>query len=196
MQLFFAKPSPFARRVRVLLRERGLLDRVAERATAPFDSAAELLAVNPASKVPVLVLADGSALSESFLIAAHLDTLGDAAPLLPEGHEVQALQLWGLAEGLTTAAWLMVIEGRRDQAQRSPAWVARQQAAVERSLAALALSPALHATPGYAQFVLGAALGFLDFRLPALAWRDAQPQLADWYAVFAQRPAMIDTVPG
>jgi len=54
MKLYHAKPSPFARRVRVLLRERGLLSRIDEIATAPWDSPAELLAVNPASKVTQL----------------------------------------------------------------------------------------------------------------------------------------------
>jgi glutathione S-transferase len=83
MKLYHAKPSPFARRVRVLLRERGLLSRIDEIATAPWDSPAELLAVNPASKVPTLVLDDGITLKESALIATHLDGLGDAAPLLP-----------------------------------------------------------------------------------------------------------------
>ncbi len=35
MKLYYAKPSPYARRVRVLLRERGLLSRHDEIATAP-----------------------------------------------------------------------------------------------------------------------------------------------------------------
>ena len=73
MKLYYAKPSPFARRVRVLLRERGLLSRIDEIATGPWDSPAELLAVNPASKVPTLVLDDGTTLTESALIATHLD---------------------------------------------------------------------------------------------------------------------------
>jgi len=83
MKLYYAKPSPYARRVRVLLRERGLLSRLDEIATAPWDSPAELLAVNPMSKVPALVLDDGTTLTESALIATHLDGMGDAAPLLP-----------------------------------------------------------------------------------------------------------------
>ena len=41
MKLYHAKPSPFARRVRVLLRERGLLSRIHEIAVAPWDAPAE-----------------------------------------------------------------------------------------------------------------------------------------------------------
>ena len=39
------------------------------------------------------------------------------------------------------------------------------------------------------------ALGYLDFRLPELAWRDAHPALAAWQDAFSQRPSMQATVP-
>src|SRR5450432_1090811 len=120
MKLYYAKLSPYARRVRVLLRERGLLSRIDEIATAPWDSPAEFLAVNPTSKVPALMLDDGTTLTESALIATHLDGLGDVAPLLPGAVMTRLLHAWGLAEGLTAAAWLVVVEARRDEAQRSP----------------------------------------------------------------------------
>ena len=195
MKLYYAKPSPYARRVRVLLRERGLLSRIDEIATAPWDSPAELLAMNPASKVPALVLDEGIALTESALIAAHLDGLGDAAPLLPGAATTHLLHVWGLAEGLTAAAWLVVVEARRDEAQRSPAWLARQRNAIDRCLAALEPVAPLPPAPSYAHVVLGVALGYLDFRLPSIDWRSGQPRLAQWYATFAQRDAMRATAP-
>jgi glutathione S-transferase len=195
MKLYHAKPSPFARRVRVLLRERGLLSRIDEIATAPWDSPAELLAVNPASKVPALVLDDGTTLTESALIATHLDGLGDVAPLLPGAAMTRLLHAWGLAEGLTAAAWLAVVEARRDEAQRSPAWLARQRDAINRCLVALEAVAPLPPAPSYAHIVLGVALGYLDFRLSSIDWRSGQPRLAQWYATFAQRDAMRATAP-
>ena len=96
MKLYHAKPSPFARRVRVLLRERGLMSRIDEIATAPWDSPAELLAVNPASKVPTLVLDDGTTLTESALIATYLDGVGDAAPAT--GAQLRTHRAWRGAE--------------------------------------------------------------------------------------------------
>jgi glutathione S-transferase len=195
MKLYYAKPSPYARRVRVPLRERGLLSRLDEIATAPWDSPAEFLAVNPTSKVPALVLDDGTTLTESALIATHLDGLGDAAPLLPGAVMARLLHAWGLAEGLTAAAWLVVVEARRDEAQRSPAWLARQRDAIDRCLAALETVAPLPPAPSYAHIVLGAALGYLDFRLSSIDWRNGQPRLAQWYATFAQRDAMRATEP-
>ena len=195
MKLYYAKPSPFARRVRVLLRERGLLSRVHEIATAPWDSPGELLAVSPSSKVPALVLDDGTPLAESALIAIHLDGLGDAAPLLPGAAMPRLLHVWGLAEGLTAAAWLTVVEGRRDPGQCSPAWLARQRDAMDRCLAALEHVAPLPPALSYAHVVLGVALGYLDFRLSSIDWRRGQPRLAQWYATFAQRDAMRATAP-
>jgi glutathione S-transferase len=195
MKLYHAKPSPFARRVRVLLRERGLLSRIDEIATAPWDSPAELLAVNPASKVPTLVLDDGTTLTESALIATHLDGLGGVAPLLPSAAMPRLLHAWGLAEGLTGAAWLVVAEARRDEARRSPAWLARQHDAIDRCLAALETVAPLPPATSYAHVVLGVALGYLDFRLSSIDWRSGHPRLAQWYATFAQRDAMWATEP-
>jgi len=195
MKLYYAKPSPFARRVRVLLRERGLLSQIDEIDAAPWDSPVELLAVSPASKVPTLVLDDGATLSESALIATHLDGLGDTAPLLPGAAMVRLLHVWGLAEGLTAAAWLTVVEARRDEAQRSPTWLTRQRDAIDRCLAALENVAPLPSAPSYAHVVLGVALGYLDFRLSSIDWRGGQPRLAQWYATFAQRDAMQATAP-
>ena len=195
MKLYYAKPSPFARRVRVLLRERGLLSQIDEIDTAPWDSPVELLAVSPASKVPTLVLDDGATLTESALIATHLDGLGDAAPLLPGAAMVRLLHVWGLAEGLTAAAWLTVVEARREEAQRSPTWLTRQRDAIDRCLAALETVAPLPSAPSYAHVVLGVALGYLDFRLSSIDWRSGQPRLAQWYATFAQRDAMQATAP-
>ena len=195
MKLYYANPSPFARRVRVLVRERGLMSWIDEISTAPWDSPAELLAVNPTSKVPTLVLDDGTTLSESALIATYLDSLGDAAVLLPGAALTHLLHAWGLAEGLTAAAWLTVVEARRDEAQRSFAWLARQRDAIDRCLAALEVVAPLPPTPSYVHIVLGVALGYLDFRLSSIDWRGDQPRLAQWYATFAQRDAMRGTAP-
>jgi glutathione S-transferase len=195
MKLYHAKPSPFARRVRVLLRERRLMSRIDEIATAPWDSPAELLAVNPASKVPTLLLDDGTTLTESALIAAYLDGVEDAAPRLPSAAMTCLLHAWGLAEGLTATAWFVVVEARRDEAQRSPAWLARQRDAINRCLVALEPVAPLPPAPSYAHIVLGVVLGYLDFRLSSIDWRSGEPRLAQWYATFAQRDAIRATAP-
>ena len=41
----------------------------------------------------------------------------------------------------------------------------------------------------------GCVLGYLDLRFPDLGWRDANPQLANWFFEVSQRPSMIATMP-
>ena len=141
------------------------------------------------------MLDDGTALTESALIATHLDGLGDAAPLLPGAAMTRLLRVWGLAEGLTAAAWLAAVEALSDEALSSPAWLARQRDAIDRCLAALETVAPLSPAPSYAHVVLGVALGYLDFRLSSIDWRSGQPRLAQWYVTFAQRDAMRATAP-
>ena len=46
-----------------------------------------------------------------------------------------------------------------------------------------------------AQIGAAVACGYMDFRYPADAWRERRPRLAQWYAGFATRPSMLQTVP-
>jgi glutathione S-transferase len=84
MQLFYSSGSPFARAVRVALRETGLLAAIAEQETTLRDPAAILLPHNPVGRIPTLVLADGTALTETALILPFLDTLGGTYRLMPD----------------------------------------------------------------------------------------------------------------
>ena len=42
---------------------------------------------------------------------------------------------------------------------------------------------------------MACAIGYLDFRLPELNWRDTRPQLRAWYEGFSNYPAMQETQP-
>ncbi len=62
MRLYYAGPSPYARKVRVVIAEKGLDAKIDLQAINPYEDTTELRAVNPLCKVPCLVLGDGSAL--------------------------------------------------------------------------------------------------------------------------------------
>ena len=91
----------------------------------------------------------------------------------------------------------ILLESRRPEGERSPAWMNRKQAAIERSLDALEreAEQLLAEQPSVVEISVGCALGYLDFRFAALGWRANRPTLAAWYAVFAERPSMIGTAP-
>jgi glutathione S-transferase len=88
--------SPYARKVRVVLKEKKLdfemkVEKVWERRP-------EFLAVNPAGQVPVLVDEDGTTVSDSVAICEYLEELHPEPPLIgttPKAHaEVRRLQAW------------------------------------------------------------------------------------------------------
>ena len=83
MKLFYASGSPYARIIRVVLRETGLDSRVPEEEVTLRDPNSALLAYNPGGKVPTLQLDDGTILNESLLVLCFLDTQHDGRRLLP-----------------------------------------------------------------------------------------------------------------
>jgi glutathione S-transferase len=186
MKLFFNKPSPYARKVRVVVHEKGLAERIDWREVDPWSDPPELIAASPLSKVPALVTDDGTLITESGTIAEYLDSLGDGPSLLSAEARARA----ALAQGVIDAAFGIVIERRRPAERQWEAWTARLRAAVERSL------PRLAVVPG--RFDLGdigtaVALAYLDFRLPEIAWRPAYPALAAWLDATNKRHSMLAT---
>lgn len=83
MKLYITTPSPFARKVRIVAREKGLADRIEEIVVDPYADAPELLSTNPVVQVPTLIAADGLPLTDSPVIAEYLDALGLGPRLLP-----------------------------------------------------------------------------------------------------------------
>ena len=109
MQLIYAAASPFARKVRVLAAETGLLDRIEllDTAVMPTTLNERVNALNPLGKIPVLLTDDDEALYDSRVICEYLDTLHAGAKLLPSGAaRWQVLRLAALADGLMDAALL------------------------------------------------------------------------------------------
>ena len=87
MKLYITVPSPYARKCRVVAREKGLADRIEEIAVDPYANAPELLASNPLVQVPTLIAEDGLPLNDSPVICEYLDALGTGPRLLPESGE-------------------------------------------------------------------------------------------------------------
>src|SRR6516165_7432240 len=85
MKLHWSPRSPFVRKVMIAAHETGLVDlwtcvRTVVAMTAPN---AALLPDNPLSKIPTLVLDDGSALYDSGVICEYLDALDGKPQLFP-----------------------------------------------------------------------------------------------------------------
>ncbi len=202
MTLYTNTASPFARKVLILLHETGQLDRVTLQQTTltPVNPAAELNDDNPAGKIPALRLADGNVIHDSRVILDYLDHQHVGNPLIPRDGSARwrRLTLASLADALLDAALLIRYEQvLRPQEKHWDVWLDNQQEKIERSLnyfeqdAITELSSAFDV----AAISVAAALGYIDFRQPDLAWRNRYPRLANWYFEVSKRPSMQATQP-
>ncbi|WP_179044462.1 glutathione S-transferase family protein [Sphingobium lactosutens] len=198
MKLALTPNSPFARKVRVFIRERGGATLVSEEVMQPLENPASLRAINPLGKVPVLTLPDASSLFESALIVEYLDgILPGPASIPPAGiPRWSTLRNQAIADGLMQAAVSMTFERARSDASPSAYWLERWRIAIEHAIEELdrqARKFPDYPDPG--SIATACALAYLDFRHAALAWRNVAPDLASWFGEVATRPSMIDTAP-
>jgi len=198
MQLFYSLTSPYARKCRVVLRERGLLAETEETLCNPMEDPPALQSKNPLGKIPALILDDGTAIFDSPVIAEYLDGLGKAPALIPAKgpQRFKVLVAAALAQGMTDAAFNITMEARRPAPQQSPETVARWRAAIIRGLDAML--DHLKGLPGeltLGHIACGAALGYLDLRHGDLEWRKGRDDLAAWFEEFNARPSMQETAP-
>ncbi|TMV05576.1 glutathione S-transferase [Ruegeria sediminis] len=200
-RLYYSPLSPFARKVRIAIIEKGLADQfdLVEVATSPLDTNAELADRNPLGKIPCLQRADGRVIYDSRAILRYVDGLGDAAPLYESGDSAfDRLTLESLAEGVIEAALLCVYEKRfRDAAHVSQAWLDGQADKIARALDWFEahVADALDARFDAAVIGLVCALGYIDFRQPVGDWRAGRPRLAAWYKTVSARPSLVQTEP-
>ena len=119
MKLLSATPSPYARKVRIALAEKGLqFELVTE---VPWNADTTTPKFNPLEKVPVLILEDGTTVYESRHILEYLEVKFPHPPMFPMAPDdfLAAKRLEVLADGICDAAVLVIFERRRPQDRRS-----------------------------------------------------------------------------
>ena len=194
MKLFHSPGSPYVRKVMATAIACGIEAQITLIPTNPHDSPAELLAMNPLSRIPCLVTEDGVGLFDSPVICEYLDATANGA-LFPTGAaRWRALKLQAIGDGIMDAAVARRGESARPPEPARTAMMQRNAAVVSRALDVLeADPPANHLDIG--TIAVACALGYLDFRFAAEPWRDTHPKLAAWYAAMATRPELTRTVP-
>lgn len=198
MKLFMSPTSPFVRKVRVVIRERGLADQVEEIAVVPVEGRSDLVAVNPLSQIPALIDDDGQAWNDSLLISAWLDAKAAGPGLLPPaGTDAYwtVRRVETAAQGLFDTMARLVYEGRRPETERSPFWVQRWQDNLVRAFAQADASCPDPETFDMGSLSLAIAGSFCDFRLPHLGWRGTAPRVAALNQALEQRPSFQETYP-
>ncbi|MBN8553154.1 MAG: glutathione S-transferase N-terminal domain-containing protein [Caulobacterales bacterium] len=197
MKLYITDPSPYARKCRIVLRERGLIDGCEEIRVDPYASDPALVTANPVAQVPSLVTDEGTVINDSPLICAWLDARGrSGSHLIPAGdsqwpvRSLEALADAGLEMGVK---W--VLEKRRPEAERSPTWIARWQTGLGRVLDQLE-AQGLRADPlDLGVITTGVLVSWLDFRHPEYDWKNGRPSLEILQSDLEARPSFAATTP-
>jgi glutathione S-transferase len=195
MKLYTNAASPFARKCRVIAHELGLKLELIN--TLPYQDEA-FRKINPLSKIPALVLDDGSVLIDSPVICEYLNHTG-GGKFFPGmsvwRHNVgrwKSLGLAALGDGIAEAAVGWVVEGRQETPNEKVR--ARHRGAILAGLDALERVK-FAKDPTIGEISIACALGYVDFRMTDLDWKSARPNLSAWYAQFCEYPSMKATVP-
>lgn len=192
MKLHYSPTSPFVRKVLACAHEKGLAARIEQ---VPVDGVG---AANPLAKVPTLITNDGSVLYDSLVICDYLDNLDGSPSLIPSVAKSRTRVLWlhALADGVMEAGVAWVGESRRPPDKQWREFSDKQRGKIERAIDELESQCAQFGdTVDLATITAGAALGYIDLRLPDMAWSTSHPALAAWYLKFSQRDSMKATAP-
>ena len=199
MKLHWSPRSPFVRKVMIVAHERGLVDRLncVRTVAAMTTPHAELMRDNPLSKIPTLVLDDGTALYDSPVICEYLDALEGKPKLFPIGGKPRmiALRRQALGDGFLD----LLVYARNERLREQPSDIHLRSAAVRSAAVLAALEREAQALEASAfdigHIAIGCALSYLDFRFVEEDWRQERPSLASWHAGLAARPSVVATRP-
>ncbi len=210
MRIYDRDGAPNTARIRIVLAEKGLEDRVefvsvdligAEQKQSAF------LAMNPIGKIPVLELEDGLLISESTAITEYLDNL-DGSPILT-GRTAREKAVIHMMQRRVEMLFLEPLDdyfhygtpglGKRLAPYRMPDWPGRHEWGKRRGAAALRGLPYFDALLRRQPFVAGQAFSMPDITLyisllfadvAALPMAPELTALPAWRDKVAARPAV------
>lgn len=198
MKLLIATPSPFARKVRIALREKNIP--CDETIDSPWNANAVAPNFNPLGKIPVLVTNDGTALFDSRVIVEYLENISNQVRLFPvnASEHIQTRQIEALADGICDAVVLIVMEHHRTAPLQSKDWIARQYLKVENGVSSL--NKRLNGNNWFVgdNLTIGdisaaCSLAYIDLRLPNFRWRALYPSLANFLDLMEKRASFRAT---
>ena len=198
MKLHWSPKSPFVRKVMICAHELDFVPRLTlvRSVAAMLKPNPDIMRDNPLSKIPTLVLDDGTALFDSIVICEYFNDLA-GGPLFPQegARKWQALRWHAFSDGLLDVLILWRNEREKEARlqQLLDAFALKTAASLaqfEKEAPSLATAPL---TIG--QVTVACMLGYLDFRFDDLGWRNRAPRLAEWHREFAARPSYVATEP-
>jgi glutathione S-transferase len=199
-KIISATPSPYARKVRIALAEKGIpFELITE---VPWDQTTRTPDFNPLEKLPILIREHGDPVYESYLIMEYLERAHPEPPLVPADQDgwLLAKRLEVLCDGVCDAFVLSFFERHREEPLQSATWLARQQRKIDGGLTEM------QRLLGDRQYFIGdaftladlaaaTAVSYLAVRWPEFDWRASYPTLLDHSDRMETRPSFQGSRP-
>jgi len=202
MQLFYAPPSPFARKVRAAIIELQLQDSVELVLTQVVPGKLNVPYTqqhNPLGKIPALATLDGDTIYDSTVICEYLNSQSIQKHLIPANGRSrwQLMTRHSLAHGICESAVLLRYETfLRPEQHQWQGWIDDQWSKIDRALNWFGENEKQwQGDIDLAQITLACGLAYLDFRTPDHPWRSTHAALGQWYDSIIQRPSFAQTLP-
>ena len=200
MKLHYSANSSFARKIRVMLLEKGVAH---ELELVNLWEANDLHRVNPLGKVPALQIDDGRILISSPLIADYIDARHPEPRFIPHDLDGRTeVRRWeALADGVMEAVAAVMYEQRfHDEAKRSKEWFERQQKKWQNGLRALEgmlgdRKWCVGERMTLADAAIGCHIGFIQLRVPQYFPKGDYPRLAHLWQTLEERDSFRKTAP-
>ncbi len=211
MILISATPSPFARKVRMALIEKGIAFTLQNE--VPWHADTQTPRYNPLEQLPILIPDDGDPVFESTFLMDWLEHKYPEPSMLPADPErvLEAKLIHTIAEGVADATVLLFWEMQREHI--STEWAQRQLRKVKGGLTDL------NRRVGDREFFVDDRFGLADIAVIALlgmqdivintgmitAWQNFAPDMDDWNVLYPNlerfdahhrdRPSVKQTAP-
>ena len=200
MKLIIATPSPYARKVRVVLREKQI--DFEEIVDVPWNRDTLTKNLNPLGKIPILLEEDKEPLFDSKVIVQYLDHVNRTPLMYPKDPQdnISARLIETVADGVCDAIVLVFLENSRKETLRSSDWVQRQEIKIYNGTKYL--SDCLGSNKQFVgdHFNIADVCGFscleyLDLRFSKFDWRTKYPNLENYWHTHKDRQSFQETKP-
>ena len=202
MQLLANTTSPFVRIARVAMIEKGL--EIEPTLVDPWADDARLRAANAATRVPTLVLDDGTPLTECLLIVQWLETTRPTPSVLGSdpAHAAGVLSRAGIAIGAIEASTITIITRKVTAPapfDETPVGLRRRRTMIDGmqrlEAAAAALPWPAPAAPTLDAIAAVTLFDYQQLRFGDQAWLPATPRLRALAEAWRTRPSFARTMP-
>ena len=200
MKIIIATPSPYARKIRVILREKDI--DFEEIIDVPWNTDTLTVGINPLGKVPILLSDAHEPLFDSKLIAQYLDDYKPKPLFYPKNsrENISARLVETVADGICDSIVLIFLENSRKETLRSKNWIKLQEKKIFEGVKYLSNNL------GEKKYFVGnhfniadvsgfTCLEYLDLRFPKFKWRDQYPNLETYWNIHQDRESFKETRP-